>query len=129
VIRAALLIGLLAIAAPARADAPAGDAVLAVEPAELPAIQDRLRGQRTTVAADRRSIAIDDIAGEGRPWVGVVERRGAELWLRTASGAARLTGALARPRIAGPGYTVWVVGTRAAEVIVVRRLGVLRRPR
>jgi hypothetical protein len=129
VIRAALLIGLLAIAAPARADAPAGDAVLAVEPAELPAIQDRLRGQRTTVAADRRSIAIDDIAGEGRPWVGVVERRGAELWLRTASGAARLTGALARPRIAGPGYTVWVVGTRAAEAIAVRRLGVLRRPR
>lgn len=128
-IRAALLIGLLAIAAPARADAPAGDAVLAVEPAELPAIQDRLRGQRTTVAADRRSIAIDDIAGEGRPWVGVVERRGAELWLRTASGAARLTGALARPRIAGPGYTVWVVGPRAAEVIAVRRLGVLRRPR
>jgi hypothetical protein len=127
-IRAALVLALSAIPALASAEAPAGDAVLAIEPAELPAIQDRLRGQRTTVAADRRAIAIDDIAGEGRPWIGVVERRGAELWLRTASGALRLTGPLARPRIAGPGYTVWVIGAAAADAIAVRRIGVLRRP-
>jgi hypothetical protein len=128
VIRVALLLGLVAIPTAAGAEAPAADAVLAIEPAELPAIRDRLRGQRTTVAADRRSIAIDDIAGEGRPWVGVVERRGSELWLRTAGGSARLTGALARPRIAGPGYTVWVIGAASEGAIAARRLGVLRRP-
>jgi hypothetical protein len=132
-------IALLAMAAPAQGApdvppmAPAaptpGDATLAVAPGELADVLDRLRGQRVTVAADRRSVSVDDIAGEGRPWIGAVERRGDALWLIAASGALRLTGALARPRIAGPGYTVWATGRRDGDALVLRRIGVLRRPR
>jgi hypothetical protein len=106
--------------------------LLAIDPAEEPAIAARLAGQRFTVAADHASIAIDDVAGEGAPIVGVVERRGDELWLVPADAAApalKLTGPLARARIAGPGYTVWITGDPAGGAIRVRRLGVLRRPR
>ena len=101
-------------------------AVLAIEPSEADAIAARLVGQRFTVAADHRSITIEDIAGLGPPEVGVVERRGDDLYL----GAHKLTGPLARPRLAGPGYTIWVIGAPAADgSIRVDRLGVLRRPR
>ncbi len=74
---------------------------------------------------------IVDVAGEGAPLVGVVERRGAALWLRPTRGPARrLTGPLAVPRIAGPGYKVWVVGRAGADgSLVARRLGVLAPPR
>jgi len=125
------LAAIAVIAAPAiaRADAPTSAAVLAIDPDQAEAIAARLRGQRFAIAADRRAIAIDDIAGEGRPWVGVVERRGEALWLVTAVGALRLGGPLARPRIAGPGYAIWVVGDRAGDALDARRLGVLRRPR
>jgi hypothetical protein len=101
-------------------------AVLAIDPAEADAIAARLAGQTFTIAADRATVTITDCAGDGAPLVGVVERRGDELWL----GDHRLTGPLARPRIAGPGYTVWVIGAAAADgSIRVKRLGVLRRPR
>ena len=127
--RAVAIAAALAIAGPAVAEpAPAAEATLAVAPDELPDLLDRLRGQRVAVAADHRSLVIDDIAGEGRPWVGVVERRGEALWLVTATDALRLSGALARPRIAGPGYTVWATGPRDGEVLALRRIGVLRRP-
>ncbi|HTE54409.1 MAG TPA: hypothetical protein VK698_26330 [Kofleriaceae bacterium] len=89
----------------------------------------RLAGQRVEVAADG-SYRIVDVAGEGAPAVGVIERRGAELWLRSPVGPARrLRGPLAHPRIAGPGYKVWVTGAVARDgSLVVRRLGVLARP-
>lgn len=91
---------------------------------------DRLEGQKISVAADGQSLAIDDIAGEGPPRVGVIERRGRELWLREADGTeSRLAGPLAIPRIAGPGYKVWVIGDRdAGGSLRARRLGVLRPP-
>jgi hypothetical protein len=106
--------------------------VLAIDPAEADAIAARLDGQRFTIAADKASVTIDDVAGLGPPEVGVIELRGDALWLVPAGGApaARLTGPLARPRIAGPGYTVWVIGEAAADgSIRARRLGILRRPR
>lgn len=100
-------------------------AVLAIDPGEADAIAARLAGQRFTIAADRASVTIEDVAGLGPPTIGVVERRGDELWLADH----RLTGPLARPRLAGPGYTIWVIGDVAADgSIRVTRLGVLRRP-
>jgi hypothetical protein len=76
--------------------------------------------------------AIRDIAGEGPPLVGVVERRGEALWLVVEGGgdALRLVGRLAHPRIAGPGYRVWVIGTAVdGGGYQPRRLGVLSPPR
>ena len=76
---------------------------------------------------------IEDVAGEGAPLVGVVEQRPGGPWLATCDGVAyRLTGVLARSRIAGPGYKVWVLGTvfvqRGENVLRARRLGVLAPP-
>ncbi len=118
-----LLLGLARIAA-------ADPATVAVDPSEADAVAARLAGQRFTIATDHRSIAIDDIAGLGPPRVGVVERRGDDAWLVPPSGPAlRVTGPLARPRIAGAGYTVWVIGAVADDgSLAARRLGVLRRP-
>lgn len=88
----------------------------------------RLAGHRVVVRGDRYHIV--DVAGDGPPRVGVVERRGDALWLVERDGALRLTGPLAVPRIAGPGYTVWVVGALDRRgALRVRRLGVLRPPR
>jgi hypothetical protein len=103
--------------------------VLAIDPSEADAIAARLAGQHFAIAADRASIAIDDIAGLGPPVIGVIERRGDALVLVAADGAHELRGPLARPRIAGPGYTVWVLGAPAVDgSIRASRLGVLRRP-
>ncbi len=127
-LRAASLAATLAlgIGGPARADD------LAVEPDEVAAITARLSGHRFRVADDRRTIAIDDVAGEGPPRIGVIARDGDALVLTTADGGRwRLTGPLARPRIAGPGYTVWVIGDLGHgthTTIRARRLGILRRP-
>ena len=120
---------LLVASTGAGAGAGAGEAA-SISPA-VAAQLGRLIGQRVAVAADGRSLRILDIAGEGAPVVGVVERRGAHLWLRAAGGtsARRLGGPLAVPRIAGPGYTVWVVGRVAADgSLVARRIGILSRP-
>jgi hypothetical protein len=91
---------------------------------------ERLRGHRVEVAPDGRSYRILDIAGEGAPLVGVVERRGAGLWLRGEDGLdRRLTGPLAIPRIAGPGYKVWVIGSvNQSGQLSARRIGVLAPP-
>ena len=89
----------------------------------------RLAGH--TVARTAAGLRILDVAGEGAPLVGVVERRGRALWLVPGGGGAarRLAGPLAVPRIAGPGYRVWVLGRPGdGGSLVVRRLGVLRRP-
>src|SRR5262245_48722759 len=90
----------------------------------------RLVGQDVRIAGDQYEIR--DVAGEGAPLVGVVERRGAELWLVTAeranARAVRLVGPLAHPRIAGPGYKVWVLGTENAQGLHARRIGILAPP-
>jgi hypothetical protein len=89
----------------------------------------RLAGHRVLVAADGTSYRILDVAGEGAPEVGVVERRGRALFLRRADGSAvPLAGPLAVPRIAGPGYKVWVLGRLERGALVARRIGVLAPP-
>lgn len=99
-------------------------------PAGVAAELARLEGQRVALAAGGSGYRILDVAGEGPPVVGVVERRGRELWLRPARGPARrLRGPLAQPRIAGPGYKVWVIGRVEADgSLSPRRLGVLAPP-
>jgi len=119
------------------AAAGAAGAVGATGPRAVPAVDasiadeiSRLAGHDVTIAANGTSYVIEDIAGEGKPMVGVVERRGRELWLVADDGdAVRLVGVLAKPRIAGPGYKVWVLGdvNRAGE-LRARRLGVLAGP-
>lgn len=96
----------------------------------------RLAGHRVTRTAD--GYTIDDIAGEGRPVVGIVVRRGASLYLDGDHGSYRLAGRLARPRIAGPGYKIWALGPVSVSisvsgeapdrVLTPRRLGVLAPP-
>jgi hypothetical protein len=105
---------------------PVEAAIVIVPPAEVPAIAARLAGHAFRTGDG--VVIVDDIAGEGRPWTGVVERRGEALWLVTALGALELTGPLARPRIAGPGYTIWVVGARDGGRLAAMRIGILRRP-
>jgi hypothetical protein len=114
-------------------------ALLLITPDELPALRARLDGISFHVSDDERSLWIDDVAGEGAPRIGVVARVGRDLVLVTDDGQWRLTGPLARPRIAGPGYTVWVIGdimppkgggpsTSSGQALRIRRIGVLRRP-
>jgi hypothetical protein len=105
--------------------------VLACTPGEVDAIAARLVGQQFTIAPDRSSITIDDIAGEGAPRIGVVARDGRALVLDTDEGRFVLAGPLARPRLAGPGYTIWVIGDvqpGSVPTLTIHRLGVLRRP-
>jgi hypothetical protein len=124
------LAAVLAATAPAAAapprPAPIEAAILVVPPADVPAIAARLAGHAFRTGDG--VVIVDDVAGEGRPWTGVVERRGEALWLVTALGAYELTGPLARPRIAGPGYTIWVVGARDGTRLTATRIGILRRP-
>ena len=84
-------------------------------------------------AAHGPGYVIEDVAGEGAPVVGVVEQRSGALWLAGDDGVAyRLAGVLAKPRIAGPGYKIWVIGTvivhRGENVLRARRLGILAPP-
>jgi hypothetical protein len=101
----------------------------------------RLEGQRVRIVDQGTTpgrghvprYVIEDVAGEGAPVVGVVERRGQALWLVAEDGASyRLAGALARPRIAGPGYKIWALGAvtagSAERILVARRIGVLAPP-
>jgi hypothetical protein len=97
--------------------------------ADLAAELARLAGHRVAISPDGASYRILDVAGEGAPEVGVIERRGRALFLRRTDGSAvELAGPLAVPRIAGPGYKVWVLGRLARGALVVRRLGVLAPP-
>jgi hypothetical protein len=102
-------------------------------PPEVAAEVDRLVGQEVDVEGDR--YVIRDVAREGRPLVGVIERRDDALWIVPTDAdegapAARLSGPLAHPRLAGPGYKVWILATEEADgTLRPRRLGVLRRPR
>ncbi len=93
---------------------------------------ERLEGHQVRVYASG-DYRIEDVAGEGPAYIGHVERRGKELWLRTGKDQAYLLrGPLARPRIAGPGYKVWVVGqlddTTTPAILHPRRLGILASP-
>jgi hypothetical protein len=94
---------------------------------------DRLQGHG--VVMTRAGYEIEDIAGEGKPVVGVVERRGRHLVLVTAEREVyRLAGILARPRFAGPGYKIWALGEVSEHhqggerVLTLRRMGVLASP-
>ncbi|MBK7534243.1 MAG: hypothetical protein IPI49_02505 [Myxococcales bacterium] len=89
-------------------------------------MQARLRGH--VIRRGDHVLLLEDVAGHGRPWVGVVTARGGALWLATSMGELRLTGPLARPRLAGPGYLLWAVGRRDAGALRLVRLGVLARP-
>lgn len=100
---------------------------LAISVDESEDLSRRLHGLTFSIVDD--TLVIDDVAGEGAPHIGVVARDGGKLVLDAADGRWTLTGPLARPRIAGPGYTVWVLGTPVGDgSMKVRRLGVLRRP-
>lgn len=109
-----------------------GGSVAVTASAGIDAELERLRGHQ--VRRVDGGYIIEDIAGEGAPVVGVVERRGRDLYLVAADGAAyRLVGVLARPRIAGPGYKVWALGAvradgRGGPVLEPRRLGILAPP-
>jgi hypothetical protein len=96
-------------------------------------MESRLAGHQ--VRRGDHVLLIEDVAHQGRPWVGVVVVRCGQLWLKTAVIALRFTGPLARARIAGPGYMVWATGVRRAvasgasgDDFELLRLGVLARP-
>jgi hypothetical protein len=121
---AVALAGLVATLATPGAGAARADVGAEVERA-------RAAGLWVEVAPDRASYRIRDVAGEGAPLVGRVERRAGALYLVADGGAGparRMTGPLAVPRIAGPGYTVWVLGVADGAALRVRRIGVLARP-
>ena len=103
--------------------APIEAAIVIAPPVEISAIAARLAGWQIRVGDG--VLLVDDVDGDGRPFIGIVERRGKELWLVTAIGALRLDGPLARPRIAGPGYRVWVVGHREGTTLRAWRIGVI----
>ncbi|MCE9577783.1 MAG: hypothetical protein K8W52_31910 [Deltaproteobacteria bacterium] len=117
----------IAIAEADPTPAPPAAATLAIDPGEDAAIAERLRGQR--FARLPGAIRIDDAGGDGPPWIGTVARRDRDLWLVGDGFALRLTGPLARARLAGPGYAIWVTGAITGDAIAAHRLGVLRRPR
>jgi hypothetical protein len=127
-VRAAVAVLIVAGAATSAAADPANR--VEVSPAQVDAVVARLAGHRIEISARRDAVTIVDAAGEGPPRVGVIERDGDDLVMVTADGRWRLAGPLARPRIAGPGYTVWVIGDvdAAGAVLRARRLGVLLRP-
>ena len=89
----------------------------------------RLNGLLLETLADG-SYRIRDVAGEGPPRVGRIERTGMNLDLIDDGGRRyRLVGPLAVPRIAGPGYRVWIIGrVDRAGNLHARRLGVLAPP-
>ncbi len=108
--------------------APIEAAIIVGPPPALDAIASRLDGHR--IHRGDHVLILEDLAGAGRPWVGVVSARCGQLWLDTAVTSLRLTGPLARPRLAGPGYLVWAIGHRAAsgDSLSLSRLGILARP-
>jgi hypothetical protein len=88
---------------------------------------DRLTGHTVDVADDGYRIV--DIAGEGEPHVGCVRLVGKTLYLESGDTRWRLTGPLAVPRVAGPNYKVWVIGSvTPAKTLPATRLGILATP-
>ncbi len=71
---------------------------------------------------------IVDIAGEGPPLVGCIERVDRELVLVSRDKRLTLLGPLAVPRIAGPRYKVWVIGSESGTNLTATRLGILAGP-
>lgn len=115
--------------APAEApsEAPLEASLVIAPPPLIAAMASRLAGHRF-LAADH-ALILADVAGAGRPWVGVVAVRCGALWLDTAVTSLRLTGPLARPRLAGPGYLMWAIGRLSPDrSLALHRLGVLARP-
>ena len=123
----------------ARAEpAPIEASVIIGAPARLEAMASRLAGHRFRTGD--HVLLLEDVAGAGRPWVGTVASRCGALWLDTAVRSFRLTGPLARLRIAGPGYLVWATGSIESSAdgsiegsiegatLELQRLGVLARP-
>jgi hypothetical protein len=116
--------------------APPEAAIIVGEPQQLAAMAARLAGHR--VQLGDHVLLLHDVAGQGRPWVGVVVARCGQLWLHTAVTTLRLTGPLARMRLAGPGYLMWAVGVRRpapgaaasahGDELALSRLGVLAPP-
>lgn len=106
--------------------APLEASILIAPPERLAAIASRLTGHRFHTGD--HVLILEDFAGEGRPWLGLVAFRCDQLWLETSLGPLLLTGPLARPRIAGPGYLIWATGRRTANTLELSRLGILARP-
>ena len=125
--------------------APIEASLIIGAPARLEAMASRLAGHRFRTGD--HVLLLEDVAGAGRPWVGLIASRCGALWLDTAVRSFRLTGPLARLRIAGPGYLVWATGSitpapaEASEAstaeartkgpsssLELQRLGVLARP-
>lgn len=121
----------------------------ALTPIELRQELSRLEGHEVVVNADGSSYHIVNAAAEGPAMIGLIEARGQKLWFikdnrhsqqsqqsqsqqvrirRHGRSQWRLRGRLAIPRIAGPGYKVWIVGEIRAGALWVRRLGILRSP-
>lgn len=98
----------------------------------LAAERARLVGQ--TVVDRAGGYTIVDVAGLGRPKVGVIEYRGDAPWLIPTDQDAgqppvRLAGPLAVPRLLAPGYKVWVLSPPPATgTLTPTRFGVLARP-
>ncbi len=96
-------------------------------PANLQAEVERLVGQSLELGAD--SYTILDIAGEGAPRIGCIEKEAESLYLVDGDQRVRLSGPLAIPRIAGPNYKVWIIGDAKANAeLFVRRIGILAGP-
>ncbi len=118
--------------------AAGGSAASQPPTAEIADQLDRLTGHQVVVSADGADFVITDAAGEGPAMIGTVtlaDEADEQLWLLAVNGDRwRLTGPLAIPRIAGPGYKVWVVGEVVHKVLAgegvfrPRRLGILRSP-
>lgn len=111
----------------AATEAPLEASLVIAPPPLVAAMAGRLVGHRFFVGD--HALILADVAGAGRPWVGVVAARCGGLWLDTAVASLRLTGPLARPRLAGPGYLMWAIGRVSPDrSLALHRLGVLARP-
>ena len=98
-----------------------------LEASDLAAEVTRLEGQKFRIENGRYEIL--DIAGEGPPTVGCVYKDDGELVLVSDIARLPLRGPLAVPRIAGPRYKVWVLGTATNDGgFFARRLGILAGP-
>ena len=107
--------------------APVADTVPVPMPAHVQMEVERLQGHELHLEDGHYQIL--DIAGEGAPIVGCVASSERGLEVVTEGERLLLRGPLAVPRIAGPHYKVWVIGSRApGHILDARRLGILAGP-